>query len=670
MKTRSLLLLIPMFLCSVIAAQNTIHVPQDHTSIQTAIDLAEDGDLVLVDTGTYYENINFRGKAITVASRYYIDEIEFYRKRTIINGSRPENPDSASVVSFTSGEDNNSVLYGFTITGGKGTYSTYEITGGGIYIHNSWPKISHNFIIGNNISNTYILMHQCMGAGIGGFYSYDANETKVLSIDHNTIKNNEILTDQYHALGAGIGITSLTLKDSNNTVHLRSNNIVENIVQTHDVNAYGGGLYIQNMQAVLIHNRITNNQARGHLRSFGGGVAFVDDNTFHTYLLNLEQNTISGNYCDSKSESYGGGIFIRGGTLEMEKNILEDNSLSLEGFVKHGGGICLQLLENPGRIGHNEFNNNSAISGKGGAICAISEEIQYLSIEGNLFSYDSAANGGAIRAEDCDINFYNNVFIHNHAQQGGALSISGYGNNTTANEYRLINNTFSNNRASYNGGALFTNYNDPIIINNIFFDDQALRGKEIFSPPNGMVEIAYTNINTAHIDGHYYDGFGLFEQDPAFCDSLGYDCMIGCTSPCINSGIEEYISYLNGIHYRCPEYDILMNPRPLGGAIDIGAFELFPFDVGEPSSINPLSLMAYPNPVFDILNIEYDIVKSGMVEIEFYNMAGSKVMSVNTHHTKKGKHKMDIDLGSLPSGVYFCRLITTENTLTKKIIKQ
>jgi predicted outer membrane repeat protein len=510
-----------------------------------------------------------------------------------------------------------------------------------------------------------------MGAGIGGFYSYDVDESKVLSIDHNTIRNNEILTDQYHAMGAGIGISSLTLKDSSNTVLLRSNNIVENTVQTHDVNAYGGGLYIQNMQALLIHNRIANNQSRGHLRSFGGGIAFVDDNSFQTYLLQLEHNIISGNYSAGNSESFGGGLFIRGGALEMEKNILDDNSLPRKGNKKLGGGISLQLLEKPGIIGHNEFINNSALSGEGGAICASSEEIQYLTIEGNLFVYDSSGNGGAIRAENCDISFYNNVFMYNHAQQGGALSICGYGNNTNVNEYRLINNTFSHNRASYNGGALFTSYNDPIIINNIFYNDDAIRGKEIFSPPGGFIEIAYSNIDVEKIDGVYYDGFGLFEQNPDFCDSLGYDCMIGCTSPCINSGIEEYISYVNGVQYRCPEYDLLMNPRPLGGAIDIGAFELYLFDVEEESgNIDPASLVAFPNPVKDILKVEYDISTCGMIEIEFYNMAGSKVMSVNTSHTKEGKHSLDIDLGSLPSGVYFCRLITTENTLTKKIIRQ
>ena len=101
------------------SAQTTWYVPDDYGAIQDAIDAAVSDDIIIVKPGTYYENINFMGKAITVASKFYLDRKEKHIRKTIINGSQPSNPDSGSVVSFVSGEDTTSVLCGFTIKNGK-----------------------------------------------------------------------------------------------------------------------------------------------------------------------------------------------------------------------------------------------------------------------------------------------------------------------------------------------------------------------------------------------------------------------------------------------------------------------------------------------------------------------------------------------------------------------
>ena len=99
-----------------------IYVPGDYPTIQEGIEAAEDGDTVLVADDTYYENINFIGKPILLASEFILDGDTNHINNTIIDGSQPVNPDIGSVVTFGSGEDTTSVLCGFTITGGNGTF--------------------------------------------------------------------------------------------------------------------------------------------------------------------------------------------------------------------------------------------------------------------------------------------------------------------------------------------------------------------------------------------------------------------------------------------------------------------------------------------------------------------------------------------------------------------
>ena len=58
--------LVWLFCCSAQAA--IINVPGDQPDIQTAINVAVNGDEIIVASGTYLETINFLGKAITVRS--------------------------------------------------------------------------------------------------------------------------------------------------------------------------------------------------------------------------------------------------------------------------------------------------------------------------------------------------------------------------------------------------------------------------------------------------------------------------------------------------------------------------------------------------------------------------------------------------------------------------
>jgi len=124
---------------------NIINIPDDYPTIQQGIDVSVEGDTVLVQPGTYIENINYNGKNIVVGSLFLTTQDTSYISQTIIDGNY-----NGSVVTFVSGEDSTAVLTGFTITNG-----CFSGSGGGIYCSSSSPSISNNTISSNDDHGIY-----------------------------------------------------------------------------------------------------------------------------------------------------------------------------------------------------------------------------------------------------------------------------------------------------------------------------------------------------------------------------------------------------------------------------------------------------------------------------------------------------------------------------------
>ncbi len=133
---RVVLLTVILLMAALPMFATTIHVPADQPTIQDGINAAANGDTVLVESGTYFENINFNGKAITVTSA---DGPVV----TIIDGGAVN-----TVVTFSTNETTASVLSGFTVQNGNN-----EFNGGGIMIAGASPTIKGNSIV-NNLSGS------------------------------------------------------------------------------------------------------------------------------------------------------------------------------------------------------------------------------------------------------------------------------------------------------------------------------------------------------------------------------------------------------------------------------------------------------------------------------------------------------------------------------------
>jgi hypothetical protein len=109
-------------------------------------------------------------KPLLVTGLFVIDGDTNHINSTILDGSLLPDIDNASVVLFTSGEDTTSILSGFTVRGGRGTWDPDQNCrcGGGIFIHQCGAKIIHNKIIYNTVNDTESGNGQgVFGGGIG-----------------------------------------------------------------------------------------------------------------------------------------------------------------------------------------------------------------------------------------------------------------------------------------------------------------------------------------------------------------------------------------------------------------------------------------------------------------------------------------------------------------------
>jgi hypothetical protein len=261
-------------------AQNVIHVSADQATIQAAVNAATNGDTVLVAPGTYTENINFGGKAITVTS-------SDGSSVTIIDGGG-----NGSVVTFNSGEGSSSVLSGFTIQNGSTYYAA-----GGIQITASSPTIRGNVITRNHapneigininggspvIKNNTITGNTQIGSsggGGGGIYASGSSTSPGAPlITRNTITNNSVANS-----GNGGGI----LAD-----YFSTPTIQDNLVQGNVAYNSGGGVAVRTYGTTIVVQNIIANNSSGAGGSGGGVEISTSSSATGAVVTN---NTIVGN---------------------------------------------------------------------------------------------------------------------------------------------------------------------------------------------------------------------------------------------------------------------------------------------------------------------------------------------------------------------------------------
>jgi hypothetical protein len=376
---------------------NYIWVPDDYATIQEAINMANEGDVIVVRDGIYLENIDFIGKGVCVQS-------ENGPHACTIDGGN-----NGAVVTIDSFETRNTILDGFTIR--NGYIRDNQAFGGGISIISSSPIIRNNIIENNRGSDVW----GGKGAGIHiSEWTDIKHDTASPYVHHNTLRNNG-------HVGQGAGICLFN-----------SHAIIEyNLIQDNDASfnghniGQGGGIYYGLVAgynygnpvrgAIIRHNVIGANTAA----TAGGGIfigpknspslaqpVVVDSNL-------IIANEITQHYSPGNDPYYGGGIamiiFAGDTTTTMPVSII--NNMVIQNSARLcGGGFALFHYNSSGLTPESvpaypvftgvDITNNTFLNNR----------VLYAGPPDELIG-----SGGAIATFNAKINAYNNICWYSEA---------------------------------------------------------------------------------------------------------------------------------------------------------------------------------------------------------------------------------------------------------------
>ncbi|MGE4619120.1 MAG: right-handed parallel beta-helix repeat-containing protein [Planctomycetota bacterium] len=361
-------------------------VPASYPTINQAMDVAINGDRILVAPGTYSGMISFQGKLVELIAQGGPEV-------TFLDGSGTF--DSVVVMDYVG---IGARLSGFSIQNGFGTDCGDPAApcGGGVLVLEGEPIIEDCIFSQNTSSrggaiyaeNSALTVIDC------SFNGNFANQGGALSImgGNATITNCDFDQNTSYGWGGGFVADSawVTMSSCNFTANVSESGggffITEStaflddcIVENNSAVDSGGGGVVDEFSSV----EITSSQFLGNTARLGGGLSVT-----HFCVANIEDCLLQNNV----ALEYGGGLYSFENFANYRRNRILDNSAGLK-----GGGALVRIFADPLFENCLILNNEAGVSG-GGLACieGASTRLVHCTIDSN----SSAGTGGGISAEN------------------------------------------------------------------------------------------------------------------------------------------------------------------------------------------------------------------------------------------------------------------------------
>lgn len=479
-------------------------------------------------------------------------------------------------VVFTQNVSNETLVDGFTITGGNADQSgaglgTPQTSGGGWFNLGSTAGGSSHPVI----ANCKFVDNYAWGYGGGMF-----NDGSFAGACSPTLLNCEFTGNEGRDGGGGMYNTAAFSGFCSPV--LTSCVFTNNASELSD----GGGIFNSGSEGGTANSLITN-------CLFVSNTAFTDGGALYNFGKNGNASPVVKDCVfEQNVAEFGGGVYNDGTFAGYSGGIFENCSFVSNHSTNDGGAIynsgyqgtcspvftgCLFETNYSVFAGGAVFNNgNEGVSSPTFSNCRFKSN-EALTYGGAMYNF---GKGNLVSQQEGNSSpsITNCLFSSNFGLSAGAIYNLGA---ELGNANAMITNcTFHGNHANI-GGALYCNAGEqgtgtasPTVTNCIFWENTAAQGK-VFRIIWGTPTISHSLTDVADCDALYNGNGGnvtcgnglVFNQDPAFVSVLGGNFHVGPASPVIDKGSNPAISQTGVL------VDLDSLPRISNNTVDMGVYE-------------------------------------------------------------------------------------------------